>query len=203
MAASGFLYGRKSLGAFKALLNCCTWCYLFSRGCCQTAPRSVRMHIEYEDLSAVKNFICRIGVLLIRSFQLCAFLSFQFGLISFNTRWDEQFYHCYFLCSVNWMNHPLTGSTERGFKKKKKPCFHFFTFLRLYSCVRRRLCFFLKNGQYHCWILMSCSFRPFLFVTLVLVMLNAMEPGIFLFIAIVRILDLLFNTSVILYICAL
>lgn len=142
MAASGFLYGRKSLGAFKALLNCCTWCYLFSRGCCQTAPRSVRMHIEYEDLSAVKNFICRIGVLLIRSFQLCAFLSFQFGLISFNTRWDEQFYHCYFLCSVNWMNHPLTGSTERGFKKKKAMFSFFHISQTVFLCSSQIVLFF-------------------------------------------------------------
>lgn len=80
-----------------------------------------------------------------------------------------------------------------------------FPFCRTSYCVPSRVVdrAFFKNGRYHSWILISCSFRPFLFVTLVMVMLNAVELGIFQFVAIVRTLDLLFHTSLILYIRAL
>lgn len=84
----GYSLWKKSLGAFKAPLKSCTWHYLFFSfcGCCQTAPRSVRVHIEYEDLSALKKHVHHSIVFLpIRSLVLCTFLSFQFGLISSGT----------------------------------------------------------------------------------------------------------------------
>lgn len=69
----------------------------------------------------------------------------------------------------------LQLALQRGFKTCQLSILPHFL---LYPFTCRWLCFF-KNGRYHSWILISCSFRPFLFVTLVIVMLNAMELGIF------------------------
>lgn len=196
VTASGTLYGRSRLELSKhhwSLALGITFFFSFC-GCCQTAPRSVRVHIEYEDLSALKKHVHHSIVFLycvpFFPFNLASFLPARIGqtvLLAFVFYWVDEVLFC------------IQLALQRGFKKCQLP------FCCTSYCVPSRVVdrAFFKNGRYHSWILISCSFRPFLFVTLVMVMLNAVELGIFQFVAIVRTLDLLFHTSLILYIRAL